>query len=120
MHAYSTLVFFQAIGMLNKQLGKEGQKAWRSTQVGAFGDMVGRVAMQQEEKAVAENAGGAGGVVRLDACMCMCMCMCMCTHAVHLALRIVHCTHVMHMHMRMTGALRPHGARQPRLLAAER
>ena len=52
--------------MLNKQLGKEGQKAWRSTQVGAFGDMVGRVAMQQEEKAVAENAGGAGGVVLFD------------------------------------------------------
>ena len=94
MHAHSTLVFFQAIGMLNKQLGKEGQKAWRSTQVGAFGDMVGRVAMQQEEKAVAENAGGAGGVVRLDACMCMCMCMCMCTHAVRLTLHIVNCTHV--------------------------
>ena len=88
--------------MLNLQLGKEGQKAWRSAQVGAFGDMVGRVAMQQEEKAVAENAGGAGGVVRLDrvfACMCMrmCMCMCMCTHAVHLTLRSVHRTHVMHM-----------------------
>ena len=56
----------QAIEMLNNQLGKDGQKAWRSEQVGAFGDMVGRVAMQQEEKAVAENAGGAGGVVLFD------------------------------------------------------
>ena len=83
--------------MLNLQLGKEGQKAWRSAQVGAFGDMVGRVAMQQEEKAVAENAGGAGGVVRLDrvcACMCMCMCMCMCTHSVRLTVRIVNGTRV--------------------------
>lgn len=49
----------QAIDVLNKTLGKEGQKQWRTAHRTAFGDMVGRLAMAQEADA-AQKRGGAG------------------------------------------------------------
>ena len=52
----------QAIDVLNKALGKEGQKAWRTKHTAAFGDMVGRLAIAQEATAPKPT----GGVVLYD------------------------------------------------------
>ena len=54
----------QAEEMLQKVAGSEGQRAWRAQNAAAFGDLVGRIAISQEEEATAR--AGTDGVVLFD------------------------------------------------------
>ena len=56
----------QAIDVLNKLMGKEGQKAWRGANVSSFGDMVGRVAIAQEANAAKEMSVNKAPLVLFD------------------------------------------------------
>jgi len=45
-----------AIDKLNDILGKAGQRGWRTTHSAAFGDLVGRIAIDQEARALASSS----------------------------------------------------------------